>query len=60
MSKRPEFRVIRGAKETEESRRYRLRSHGASGAPEAAVEWPQAGAWRELIHRLMRTPAKSE
>jgi hypothetical protein len=60
MSKRPELRVIRGSKETEERRRYRLRSHGASGAPGPAIEWPQAGAWRDLVHRLMRTPAESD
>ena len=59
MNKRPALRVIRGRKETDESRIYRLRSHGASGAPGPAAEWPHAGAWRKLVHRLLRRPTES-
>ena len=56
MSKPPELRIIQGSKRPDDSRLYRLpRGRGGQSAV-AAIEWPRAGAWRELIHRLLRNP----
>ena len=60
MSKRPELRIIQGSKLPDESRPYRLpRGRGGESAT-AAIEWPRAGAWRELVQRLLRNPVVTE
>ena len=60
MSKQPKLRVILGSKEPHHSRPYRLPRGYASGSATAALEWPRAGAWRELVHRLLRNPVLPE
>lgn len=60
MSKRPELRIIQGSKLRDDSRLYRLpRGRGGESAT-AAIEWPRAGAWRELVQRLLRNPVVPE
>ena len=59
MSKPPKLRIIQGRKEPEQSRLYRLRQD-ASETANARIEWPRAGAWRELVHRLLRNPVVPE
>ena len=49
----PVLRMILGSKEGE-SALYRLRATSPTAAP-APAEWPQAGAWRQLVHRLQKT-----
>jgi hypothetical protein len=59
MSKRPELRIIQGSRDAE-SGIYRLRTGSVLVVPAPVLEWPRAGAWRELIHRLLRKPVASE
>jgi hypothetical protein len=56
MRKPPELRIIQGSKRPDDSRLYRLPRGRAGESAVAAIEWPRAGAWRELIHRLLRNP----
>ena len=60
MRKRPKLRVIDGRKGEDESRIYRLRAGRAGESAAREIEWPSAGAWRQLVHRLMRTPADTK
>jgi hypothetical protein len=57
VSKPPVLRMIRGSKEGE-STVYRLRAGSPIAAP-APAEWPRAGAWRELVHRLLSRPGSA-
>jgi hypothetical protein len=60
MRKRPELRIIQGSKLPDDGRLYRLpRGRGHESAA-VVIEWPRAGAWRELIHRLLRNPIVTE
>ena len=59
MRKPPKLRIIQGRKEPAQSRIYRLRQD-ASESANAGIEWPRAGAWRELVHRLLRNPVVPE
>ena len=56
MRKRPELRIIQGSKPRDESRLYRLPGSRAGESAVAAIEWPRAGVWRDLVHRLLRNP----
>jgi len=56
MSKPPQLRIIQGSKEPDQAGLYRLR-HGRATGADAGIEWPRAGAWRALVHRLLRNPA---
>ena len=60
MRKPPELRIIQGSKRPDDSRLYRLPRGRAGESAVAAIEWPRAGAWRELIHRLLRNPIVTE
>ncbi len=60
MSKRPELRIIQGSKLQDDSRLYRLPRGRARASATAAIEWPRAGAWRELVQRLLRNPVVTE
>ena len=59
MSRRPKLRIIQGSKDAE-SGIYRLRTASVLVVPSPVIEWPRAGAWRELIHRLLRKPVASD
>jgi hypothetical protein len=59
MSKRPELYLVEGRAAPVESRLYRLRAVNARSAPIEAV-WPEAGAWRDLVHRLLGNPIKGD
>ena len=59
MRKPPKLRIIQGRKGSDQSRLYRLRPD-ASETANARIEWPRAGAWRELVHRLLRNPVVPE
>ena len=54
MSK-PQLRIIQGSKEPH-GRLYRLRPGHQTASATAVLEWPRAGSWRELVHRLLRNP----
>lgn len=60
MSKRPELRIIQGSKLADDSRPYRLPGGRAGASATAPIEWPRAGAWRELVRRLLRNPVVTE
>ena len=61
MSMRPELRIIQGSKLPDDSRLYRLpRGRARASATAATIEWPRAGAWRELVQRLLRNPVVTE
>ena len=60
MRKRPELRIIQGSKLPDDARLYRLPRGRDGESAVAAIEWPRAGAWRELIHRLLRNPIVSD
>ena len=57
MSKRPLLYLVEGRLTRDERGIYRLREARARAAPAEAL-WPEAGAWRDLVHRLLRTPIK--
>ena len=59
MSKRTPLYLIVGGLTGEERRIYRLRKARAQHAP-AQEPWPKAGAWRDLVRKLMRNPVRSE
>ena len=56
MSQTPQLRIIQGSKEADERRLYRLRQGHETESATAVLEWPRAGAWRELVHHLLRNP----
>ena len=56
MRKRPELRIIQGSKPPDDSRLYRLPGSRAGESAVAVIEWPRAGVWRDLVHRLLRNP----
>jgi hypothetical protein len=60
MSKHPKLRVIQGTRETADGGIYRLRPDSVRQVQMSALEWPRAGAWRQMIHRLMRNPVASQ
>lgn len=60
MRKPPKLRIIQGRKEPAQSRIYRLRQDASESANARIGEWPRAGAWRELVHRLLRNPVVPE
>jgi hypothetical protein len=57
MSKRPLLYLIEGRLSRDPRGIYRLREAGTRAAPAEAL-WPEAGAWRDLVHRLLGTPVK--
>lgn len=57
MSKRPDLYLVEGRAAPAESRIYRLRGANTRSAPTEPA-WPEAGAWRDLIHRLLVNPVK--
>jgi len=59
MTKRPELHLVEGRLTQDESRIYRLRESHLRPAP-AEETWPNAGAWRDLVRKLVRNPAKDE
>jgi hypothetical protein len=59
MSKHPKLRIIQGTRDTADGGIYRLRPESVRQVPASALEWPRAGAWRDMIHRLMRNPVPS-
>ena len=59
MSKRPDLDLVEGRAAALEGGIYRLRAANARPAPIEAV-WPEAGAWRDLVHRLMGNPVKGD
>lgn len=59
MSKRPDLYLVEGRLTQDEGRIYRLRETRLHQAP-AQEPWPKAGAWRDLVHRLVRNPVKGE
>ena len=59
MSKRPDLYLVEGCTAPLEGGIYRLRAAGARPAPTEAA-WPEAGAFRDLVHGLLRIPRKAE
>lgn len=59
MSKRPDLYLVEGRLTQEEGRLYRLRETRLRRAP-AQEPCPEAGAWRELVRRLLRNPVKDK
>lgn len=59
MSKRTSLHLILGGLTGEERRIYRLREARLHHVP-AQEPWPEAGAWRDLVRKLMRNPVKGE
>jgi hypothetical protein len=59
MSRRPPLYLIVGGLTQDERRVYRLRDTRAQIVP-AQEPWPKAGAWRDLVRKLMRNPVKGE
>ena len=59
MTKRPDLFLVEGCTAPLEGGIYRLRAVSARSAPTEAA-WPEAGAWRDLIHGLLRFPAKAQ
>ena len=57
--KRPDLHVVEGRLTQDEARIYRLREARLRAAP-AQEAWPKAGAWRDLVHKLVRNPVKDE
>ena len=57
MSKRPLLYLVEGRLTRDQRGIYRLRESRARAAPAEAL-WPEAGAWRDLVHRLLRNPLK--
>jgi hypothetical protein len=57
MSKRPRLYVVEGRLARDAGGIYRLREARTRTAPAEAL-WPEAGAWRDLVHRLLGTPVK--
>lgn len=57
MTKRPHLYLVTGNPTVGEGRIYRLRETCLQ-APPAQKVWPAPGAWRDLVHRLARNPAK--
>ena len=59
MIKRPELHLVEGYLTEDEGRIYRLRETRLRAAP-AEETWPAAGAWRDLVQKLVRHPVKHE
>ena len=59
MTKRPDLHVVEGHPAGDEDRTYRLRETSLQSAATEKT-WPQAGAWRDLVHKLLRNPFKGE
>lgn len=57
MSKRPLLYLVEGRLTRDAGGIYRLREARTRAAPAEAL-WPEAGAWRDLVHRLLRNPLK--
>ena len=59
MTRRPDLYLVEGCTGPAEDGIYRLRAANARSAP-AEAAWPEAGAFRDLIHRLLRVPLGAE
>lgn len=59
MSKRPDLHLVEGNPAGDEDRTYRLRETRLQPAPTEKA-WPKAGAWRELVRKLLRNPIKGK
>jgi hypothetical protein len=59
MTKRPDLHVVEGHPAGDEDRTYRLRESSLQSAPTQKT-WPKAGAWRDLVQKLVRKPVKGE
>jgi hypothetical protein len=59
MIKRPDLHLVEGRLTEDEGRLYRLREARLRAAP-AEETWPEAGAWRDLVRKLVRNPVKEE
>jgi hypothetical protein len=59
MSKRPDLHLVEGDRKPQERSIYRLRETCLQSPP-AEKAWPKAGAWRDLVHKLVRNPVKGE
>ena len=57
MRKRALLYLVEGRLTRDERGIYRLRESRLRTAP-AEELWPEAGAWRDLVHRLLRNPIK--
>ena len=57
MSKRPLLYIVEGRPTRDTGGIYRLREARLRAAP-AQQLWPEAGAWRDLVHRLLRGPLR--
>lgn len=57
MRKRPLLYLVEGRLTRDGRGIYRLRESRLRTTP-AEELWPEAGAWRDLVHRLLRNPIK--